>query len=101
MNCMKTFIFCLTNIDTHDYSRFFEITYLTGYNVFPVRFTVLTQECKIVPRLKQRAYGEFRVIWNVFEMSRDEQIYGFFAHKTLFYETQHVLPKKTNFVHTT
>ena len=98
---MKTFIFCLTNFDTHDYSRFFEITYLTGYTFFPVRFTVLTQECKNVGRLKQKAYGEFRVIWNVFDMSRDAQIYRFFAHKTLFYETQLFLPKKSNFVHTT
>ena len=59
---MKTFIFCLTNIDTHDYGRFFGITYLTGYNFFPVRPTVLTQECKIVARLKWKVYGEFRVI---------------------------------------
>ena len=66
-----------------------------------MRFTVLTQEHKIVARLQQKAYGKFRVIWNVFEMSRDAQIYNFFAHKTLFYETQHFLPKKSNFVHTT
>ena len=98
---METFIFCLTIIDTHDYSRFFEITCSTGYNFFPQRFTVLTQECKIVARLKQKAYGEFRVFWNVFEMSRDTQIYCFFAYKTLFFETQYFLPKKSNFVQTT
>ena len=66
-----------------------------------MRFTVLTQEGKIVARPKQKVYGEFRVIWNVFGMSTDAQIYSFFAHKTLFYETQHFLPKKSNFVHTT
>ena len=66
-----------------------------------MRFTVIIQEHKIVGRLKQKIYGKFRVIWNVFEMSRDAQIYSFFAHKTLFYETQHFLLKKSNFVHTT
>ena len=57
--------------------------------------------CKNVARPKQKAYGEFNMIWDVFEMSRDAQIYSFFAPKTLFHETQHFLPKKSNFVHTT
>ena len=59
-----------------------------------MRFTVLTQECKIVARLKKKAYGKFEVIWNVFELSRDAQIYSFFCPQNTILRNPTLFAKK-------